>query len=220
MIKRLFDVIASISGIIVTGPLMVSAAVLIKLTSPGSIFYRAKRAGKGNKPFYMYKFRTMTQNADRKSTITVGKDSRITWVGSVLRKAKIDEFPQFFNVLKGEMSIVGPRPEDWNIVENYYSEEDLELLTILPGIACPGQIYYYLFQIEEVPPEGMDAETFYIQRQLPIKLAYDMHYVQNSCLFYDFKIIFFTAAAIMSVVLHKKIPWKFTPAENYNISFR
>src|SRR3990172_987536 len=144
MIKRLFDIVFAICILSVTWPLILIGALAVKLTSPGPAFYRAKRAGLGGRPFDMLKLRTMrigTDTPDRK--ITAEQDDRITPAGRVLRKFKIDELPQFWNVLRGEMSVVGPRPEDWDIVQQHFTPEQQRTLEVRPGIASPADIRWY-----------------------------------------------------------------------------
>jgi hypothetical protein len=139
MIKRLFDVVLAFCVLLVTWPLILIGALAAKLTSPGPALYRAKRAGLGGQPFDMLKLRTMYVGMDTPDRrVTAERDDRITPVGALLRKFKIDELPQFWNVLKGDMSIVGPRPEDWDIVEQYYTPEQRCTLEITPGVKGGG----------------------------------------------------------------------------------
>lgn len=137
MIKRLFDVVFAACVLMIAWPLILIGSLAAKLTSPGPAFYRAKRAGLGRKPFDMLKLRTMYVGADTPNRrVTAERDERITPVGAFLRKLKLDELPQFWNILRGEMSIVGPRPEDWDIVEGYYTPEQRRVLKVRPGIAA------------------------------------------------------------------------------------
>jgi len=134
MIKRLFDIIFSIIGLIILSPLLIIISVLIKLGDRGPVFYKGTRVGLNGKLFKMYKFRTMVINADKiGGPSSSDDDARITKIGKLLRKFKLDEFPQFINVLKGEMSFVGPRPEVKEVV-GLYTERELPILTLKPGI--------------------------------------------------------------------------------------
>jgi lipopolysaccharide/colanic/teichoic acid biosynthesis glycosyltransferase len=208
MVTRALDVIISLAVLTLTVPVLLLAAAGIKLSSRGPVFYLSRRAGKGRKPFFMLKLRTMQVGADRGAAITVGGDARVTRVGRVLRGTKIDELPQFLNVLRGDMSIVGPRPEAFRIVEEYYTPADLRLLTVSPGITGPGQIYYYLHQESQLPPAGVDAETFYARGQLPQKLACDMHYVLHASTAYYLTMILVTAALVVCRMLRLKFPYE------------
>ena len=140
--KRLFDIFASGVGLVVLSPLFLIVAVWIKLDSTGPVFYRQVRVGKGNQDFKIFKFRTMRIGSDRGSLITVGgRDPRITTSGYFLRKTKIDELPQLINVLIGDMSLVGPRPEVRHYV-NYWTPEQMRVLDVRPGITDPASIRY------------------------------------------------------------------------------
>ena len=176
MAVRLFDFITSLITLIVGAPILAAAAIGIRLSSPGPVLYRAQRVGRGASQFVMYKFRTMHIRSG--PVITAMRDSRIFAFGSLLRRLKIDELPQFFNVLRGDMSIVGPRPEDPMIVSKSYSREDHETLSVLPGLLSPGSIYYYTHG-EQLVGNGDDPTTTYLEVALPIKLALDRVYVQQ-----------------------------------------
>jgi lipopolysaccharide/colanic/teichoic acid biosynthesis glycosyltransferase len=215
-IKRAVDIAAAILGLAVTGPVLAAAAIAVKATSPGAVFYRARRAGHGGKPFAMLKLRTMVNDADRTgAAITVGGDARVTPIGAFLRRTKIDELPQLINVLMGDMSLVGPRPEDWGIVQRHYTAEQRRLLEVRPGIACPGQIYYYLHQAHEIPPPGTEPERFYVEHQLSAKLAYDLYYVHHASLALDARVIVQTLAAIACTILRRQFPFRLTPAAQF-----
>ena len=122
---------------------MLVSAIGVKITSPGPIFYRAKRMGKDGMIYEMYKFRTMHIGADKLGAITAEKDKRVFPLGDILRRAKIDELPQLLNIMKGDMAIVGPRPEDPQIVQEYYTKEQWQTLNCMPGLASPGSIFNY-----------------------------------------------------------------------------
>ena len=180
MIKRLFDIVFAIFALLLTSPLILASALAVKLTSPGPLFYRARRAGLKGRPFDMLKLRTMrvgTDTPDRK--ITAEQDDRITPVGRLLRKFEIDELPQFWNVLLGDMSVVGPRPEDWDIVQQHYTPQQWRTLDVRPGITC-------LWQVRSRTPE-FDAW-----------IASDMEYIDNWSLALDLKILMQTVPAVLS----------------------
>jgi lipopolysaccharide/colanic/teichoic acid biosynthesis glycosyltransferase len=140
--KRLFDIVASAAGLILLSPVMLLTALLIKLDSRGPVFFKQQRVGKGFRPFLIYKFRTMVEDApQRGSSITVGADPRITRIGRFLRKTKFDELPQLINVLKGDMSLVGPRPEVPRYVEMFRDDYE-EILRVRPGITDTASLKY------------------------------------------------------------------------------
>lgn len=203
IIKRLLDFILSGIALILLSPIMLIAALGIFLSSKGPIFYKAKRMGKGMKYITIYKFRTMGIGADNNGAITGTNDARIYPWGSILRKTKIDELPQLINILNGTMSIVGPRPEDINIVNSYYTEEEKKTLDVLPGLACPGSIFNYTHG--EVYLVDHDTDEAYTSKFLHVKLALDLYYLKHWSLKYDIEIICRTIWAIIMVVFsHKK----------------
>lgn len=200
MVKRLFDIVLSILVILGFIPLFLLIATSIKLTSKGDIFYRAKRAGAEGKPFILFKFRTMMQDSDIQSEITGLNDSRVFFVGRILRKFKMDELPQFWNVLKGEMSIVGPRPESIAIVERHYNSDLYQsTLSVLPGIASPGSLFNYTHCHEFI--DDNDPEASYVSSFLPIKLALEAVYVRNQSFLYDLSIICRTVKTILKIAV-------------------
>lgn len=191
--KRLFDVLVSSLVILIALPLWAVVAVAIKLDTPGPVFYRGERVGKDGERFRMYKFRTMVAAADREGPgITAGEDARITQVGRFLRKMKIDEMPQLINVLKGEMSIMGPRPEDPRYVA-YYTPRQRRVLHVRPGMASPAFIKYR-HEEEILEAAGDDWEEVYVSRVLPDKLEMDLKYVERQSFLYDLSI--FSRAAL------------------------
>jgi lipopolysaccharide/colanic/teichoic acid biosynthesis glycosyltransferase len=210
MIKRLFDIIFASCVLFVTSPLILIGALAVKLTSPGPAFYKARRAGLRGKLFYMMKLRTMrvdTDTSDRK--ITDAEDNRITLAGKWLRKLKIDEFPQFWNVLMGDMSIVGPRPEDYDIVQTYYTPEQRRILKVRPGITSPVEVRWYPdLTYHDVPPEGVSTQEYYLQRHLPAQLNEGLRYVERQNLFLDLQVIMQTFYCIL---IHSWIPPKKQP---------
>lgn len=190
IIKRLFDILASLCGIIVVGIPLIIIAILIKLDSKGPILFLQKRVGRYGNPFYIYKFRTMVTDAEKLGKqITVGHDSRITKVGAVLRKYKIDELPQLFNVLKGDMSLVGPRPEVPRYVE-LYSEEERRVLDVRPGITDLASIRYK--DENDILGKVENPEEYYINIIMKDKLKLNLEYIEKSNLIFDIKLIFKT----------------------------
>lgn len=190
MVKRLFDIIFSIFGLLITGVFILFFIIAIKLTSKGPVFYKQDRVGKNKKIFKLLKFRTMVVDADKKGLLTVGsRDARITSIGYFLRKYKLDELPQLFNVLIGEMSIVGPRPEVEKYV-NLYSNDQLQVLNVKPGLTDFASIEY----IDENTILAMseNPEQTYIQEIMPIKLALNKKYILEKSLITDIKIILLT----------------------------
>lgn len=185
--KRIFDLIFSLFGLIVLSPLFIVVAIIIKLTSEGPIFFMQKRIGQYEKPFYIYKFRTMVVNAESLGKqITVGNDNRITTVGKFLRKYKLDELPQLINVFLGEMSFVGPRPEVQKYVD-LYTEEQKEIFNVKPGITDYASIEYS--NENDILGEVEDPENYYINTIMPSKIKLNKKYIQNNSLFIDIKII-------------------------------
>lgn len=193
--KRLFDIFISLIALAVGMPFGILIALVIVCDSKGKVFYKQARVGRGNVDFQLYKFRTMYEEADHGSLITVGtNDARITKFGLFLRKYKIDEFPQFLNILKGEMSIVGPRPEVRKYVDMYTSEQ-MKVLTVRPGLTDYASIRY----VDEnaLLATSDNPEQTYINEIMPDKLALNLRYIQDQSLWVDMKIILQTFAAII-----------------------
>ena len=200
--KRLVDIVLASVALTVLSPVLAAAALSIRLSSPGPILYRARRVGRNGKTFTMYKFRTMSvHQPPGASAITAPHDPRVFPTGAWLRRRKIDELPQLINILRGEMSIVGPRPEDVRIVSDHYAPLHLETLQVPPGLTSPGSIYYY--SSGERLIAGGDPEALYISRLLPIKLALEIVYIREASLAYDLAIIFRTILVILLVALGK-----------------
>lgn len=191
MTKRLFDIACASCALLVTWPLILIGALAVKITSPGPAFYQAKRAGLGGQPFDMLKLRTMYIGADTPDRrVTAERDDRITPVGGLLRKFKIDELPQFWNVLKGDMSIVGPRPEDWDIVQQYYTSEQRRILEVRPGIASTVEVRWYPdLTYYDPPPAGVSIQEWYLRRHMPAQLAEGLRYVEKQSMLLDLKVI-------------------------------
>lgn len=188
--KRLFDITASFFGILILSPLLIFIGLWVGLSSKGGVFYKQIRVGKNNKDFKLYKFRSMRVNSDKQGLLTVGsKDSRITKAGYFIRKYKIDELPQLINVLKGDMSFVGPRPEVRRYVD-LYSEEQMKVLSVRPGITDPASIKYR--NENDILSSASNPEQYYIQHIMPDKLKINIDYINNRTFFKDIKIIFQT----------------------------
>lgn len=195
MLIRLSDIVLSLLGLLFLLPIFLILAVWIKFDSQGSIFFRQIRVGKDGRDFRIYKFRTMIVNAEKMGIITIGeRDPRITNSGYFLRKYKLDELPQFINVLKGEMSFVGPRPEVRKYVE-MYNQEQLKILTVKPGITDYASIEY--INEDEILGKSLDPEKTYIEEIMPQKIKYNMKYINNKTVIEYFKIIFLTIIKII-----------------------
>jgi len=195
MLIRLLDIVLSLLGLIFLLPIFLILAVWIKFDSQGSIFFRQIRVGKDGRDFRIYKFRTMIVNAEKMGIITIGeRDPRITNSGYFLRKYKLDELPQLINVLKGEMSFVGPRPEVRKYVE-MYNQEQLKILTVKPGITDYASIEY--INEDEILGKSLDPERTYIEEIMPQKIKYNMKYINNKTVIEYFKIIFLTIIEII-----------------------
>jgi lipopolysaccharide/colanic/teichoic acid biosynthesis glycosyltransferase len=205
MVKRLFDLMFAAGALLVSWPLILLGALAVKLTSAGPAFYRAKRAGLGGLPFDMFKLRTMSVGSDAAGRrITEQEDERVTVVGRLLRKLKIDELPQFWNVLRGEMSIVGPRPEDWTIVEKHYGAWERQTLTVRPGITSAAEVRWYPdLTYHAPPPPGVPLQQHYLAQHLPARLAEEFRYVENHNFLVDLKVIARTLACIL---VHSWLP--------------
>jgi lipopolysaccharide/colanic/teichoic acid biosynthesis glycosyltransferase len=185
--KRFFDFTASLIGLAICLPLFAVVAILVKVDSRGPVFYRQERIGMNFSPFNIYKFRTMEAKAQKGgSLVTVAGDIRITRVGKYIRKYKIDEIPQLINVLKGEMSLVGPRPEVRKYVELFRNDYE-KLLKVQPGITDPSSIAY--INEEEVLASCADWEGEYINRVLPKKIERSLEYVNSRSFRNDFKYV-------------------------------
>jgi lipopolysaccharide/colanic/teichoic acid biosynthesis glycosyltransferase len=193
--KRLTDIVLCTAAFILWGPIMLAAALAIKLQSPGPILYRARRAGYRGQPFDELKFRTMHVGADRQGAFTSRNDSRTFPAGRIIRLFKIDELPQIFNILRGEMSIVGPRPEDIEIVNECYDTRQRQVLEVAPGLTgCP-QVRFFP-ELSIIDPKGMDPVEHYRRVILPIRLEMDLKYVQRRSFWLDCSLIISTAYLI------------------------
>lgn len=195
--KRLFDVVLSGTGLVVLFPLFVVVSLWVKLDSPGPVLFRQVRVGRHGVPFQILKFRTMvTEQSARGLQITVGRDPRITSSGHYLRKFKIDEIPQLLNVLRGDMSLVGPRPEVPKYVEDYPAEARALILSVRPGITDLASIEFR--NESEILAESANPEQTYRNEILPRKLALSMEYVRRRSLLGDVGLILKTVLAVFA----------------------
>ena len=195
MLKRLFDIIFSAFGLFLLSPLFIIIALLLKLESKGPVFYKQVRVGRNSIDFKIFKFRTMFIGSDKKGLLTIGdRDPRVTKIGYYLRKYKLDELPQLINVVIGNMSFVGPRPEVRKYVDRYVNE-DLVILSVKPGITDYASI---IFKDEvEILKSAENPEKLYIETIMPKKIALNKKYIDNNNLIVDFKIIVKTLLTIM-----------------------
>ena len=194
--KRIFDIVASGIGLILLSPLFVILAIWIKCDSIGPVFYKQVRVGRNNMDFQLFKFRSMRVGSDKKGLITVGgHDPRITRSGYYIRKYKLDEFPQLINVLKGDMSLVGPRPEVRKYVD-MYTEEQMHVLDVRPGITDLASIRYR--NENELLERVNDPDKYYVEVIMPDKLRINLEYVARHSFTFDIRLIFQTFRAIVS----------------------
>ena len=207
-IKRFFDISVALFLLAVASPLLLIGAIGIKLTGPGPVLYRASRIGRDRRrqqrqepyrgrEFTMYKLRTMHVDAgDAMAPVTAFRDPRVFLWGRFLRATKIDEMPQLLNVIKGDMSLVGPRPEAPEVVRDHYRPEDVVTLQALPGVTSPGTIYYYT-HCEAMLAADVVLDI-YVERVLPIKLALDRVYLTKATILYDVRVILRTLKVIVA----------------------
>ncbi|MCC7534518.1 MAG: sugar transferase [Bacteroidia bacterium] len=196
MIKRFFDIIFSGIGILFLLPIFFILAILVKLESKGPIIFKQIRVGKNNVDFKLFKFRSMYLDAEKRGQLTVGmKDPRITKMGYFLRKYKLDELPQLFNVFIGDMSLVGPRPEVRKYVD-YYTPEQQKVLTVRPGITDYASIKF--INENELLAKAENPEEFYITDIMPQKLKINLQYIENPSLFKDIQLIVTTLLKIIT----------------------
>ncbi len=185
----------SLLGLLILSPFLLLLALTIVIESKGGVFYKQTRVGKNNIDFKLYKFRSMTIGSDKKGLLTVGNDARITKVGYYIRKYKLDEFAQLINVLIGNMSLVGPRPEVRKYVE-MYNQEQLKVLNVKPGITDYASIEY--FDENQILGESKNPEETYIKDVMPHKLELNKKYIKNPSFSHDIKLIFKTLKIIIS----------------------
>lgn len=191
---RFFDIVFSLLGLILLLPFFVIIASCICIESKGGAFYKQLRVGKNSRDFFLYKFRSMYIGSDKKGLLTIGKDSRVSSCGRFIRKYKIDELPQLFNVLKGDMSLVGPRPEVRKYVD-LYSEAEKKVLYIRPGITDLASIEF--IDENSILAKSLEPEKTYIEEVMPQKLRLNMEFVENYNLKNYFRIIFKTIFRIL-----------------------
>lgn len=184
--KRALDIAAALAGLLLLAPLFAAVALLIKLDSPGPVFFKQQRMGRGFKAFWIYKFRTMRAVAQGVSALTVGADPRITRVGRFLRRSKIDELPQLFNILKGDMTLVGPRPEVPRYVEAFHRDYE-EILSMRPGLTDLASLKYR----DEAALLGRSSnpEEEYVRNVLPDKIRLAKEYIHRSSIGFDLNLI-------------------------------
>lgn len=194
--KRIFDIVASGIGLILLSPLFIILTIWIKCDSIGPVFYKQVRVGRNNMDFQLFKFRSMRVGSDKKGLITVGgHDPRITRSGYYIRKYKLDEFPQLINVFKGDMSLVGPRPEVRKYVD-MYTEEQMHVLDVRPGITDLASIRYR--NENELLERVNDPDKYYVEVIMPDKLRINLEYVARHSFTFDIRLIFQTFRAIVS----------------------
>ena len=195
MVKRVFDIVVSTVALLVLSPLLVLLGLAVAMSSPGGAFFRQVRVGRAGKEFYLLKFRSMRPGSEAQGQITVGgRDPRITSIGFFLRKSKLDELPQLINVLVGDMSLVGPRPEVPKYVA-LYTPEQRKVLTVRPGITSAASIAY--MDENDLLGNSADPERTYVDVVMPAKLALDLDYVMNQSLTSDLMIICRTVAGLL-----------------------
>lgn len=193
--KRLFDILASGCGLILLAPIFVAVAIWIKCDSKGPVFYKQQRVGRGNRDFWLYKFRSMRPNSDKQGLITIGgHDPRVTRSGYFIRKYKLDELPQLINVFVGDMSLVGPRPEVRKYVEMYTAEQ-MHVLDVRPGITDLASIRYR--DENELLAQADNPDQYYVEVIMQDKLRINLEYVKNHSFQEDIKLIFQTFLAIL-----------------------
>jgi lipopolysaccharide/colanic/teichoic acid biosynthesis glycosyltransferase len=196
-LRRGVDVVLGSAALLLVSPLLLAAAAAVRATSPGPALYRQVRAGKAGRPFTMFKFRSMVCDADRRGPLVTDQhDPRITRVGAWLRASKLDELPQLLNVVKGDMTLIGPRPEVPRFLPCYH-EDELGILNVRPGLTGPGQIFYTQIQASPHDPEAAaDPEAHYVRSELHPKLAVDLDYLRRRCLRTDLGILLHTVALL------------------------
>lgn len=196
MIKRAFDFTAALIGLLLLSPIFLLVAAIIKLTSRGPVFFRQTRMGKDFRPFEIYKFRSMVVDAPKLGgQITAGRDPRITGIGHFIRKTKLDELPQLINVLNGDMSLVGPRPEVPRYVE-LFADDYRQVLSVRPGITDLASVKYR--DESEILGAAADPDRAYIEQVLPDKIALAKEYIAHASFTYDVGLIFRTLWKIAS----------------------
>jgi len=200
--RRIFDLTVGSLVLLVFAPIMLLTAAAIRLSDPGPVLYRAVREGQDETRFELLKFRTMRIGSDQLGIISGLSDQRVFPFGAFLRKTKLDELPQFWNVIRGEMSVVGPRPENCDIVERCYTKEQRRTLSVRPGVASPGSIFNYTHAHEYLDDD--DPVGSYEQKLLPVKLGLELVYVDDQSISYDLRLIGRTIAAIGGIIAGRR----------------
>ena len=198
IVKRVFDILFAVVFLLVFSPIFIVTIIVIKIVSPGPVFYKARRVGLHGRVFTCYKFRSMCVDSGEVKLTTLQNDNRIFPFGYFIRKAKIDEMPQVFNILLGQMTVVGPRPEDVVNVRVLYRGEYKRILDIKPGLTSPASLYDYTHG------EKYEDERLYETEFAPQKLALELYYVKNRGLLYDTRLILRTAYIIVMILLGKQ----------------
>lgn len=192
---RALEIVIALLGLIVLAPFLMICGIVVRMSDGGPVFYRARRVGRGGEEFALLKFRTMVIDADKRGGgLTAAQDTRITPAGRFLRRTKCDELPQLYNVLMGDMSFVGPRPEDPRYVR-LYSEEQRQVLAIRPGITSAASLY---FRNESDLLSGPDPEGTYVHSILPQKLAIELEYVRSRSMLSDVRVILHTIRSMFT----------------------
>lgn len=196
-VKRTFDIIASLGALIVSSPLWILAIIGIEISDPGPVFYVANRVGKDNKPFKMLKFRSMRVDKKANEKSLRADTERIFRWGKVMRDTKIDELPQLVNILKGEMSFIGPRPASADQVEITRAGKYAVTAKMKPGLSGPSALYDYIYG------DKFEDEAEYIEKVLPTRLDLDLYYYEVRSISYDFRILCYTVVCILGLLFHK-----------------
>jgi lipopolysaccharide/colanic/teichoic acid biosynthesis glycosyltransferase len=204
VVKRVFDIIAALLATVVFLITWLIISIVIKIQSPGPVIFKPERVGKDGKTFTLYKFRSMRVDSGAIHATTLRGDPRIFPFGAFLRNSKLDETPQLINILKGEMSVIGPRPEDKVNADKLYVGKYKEILSVKPGLSSPASLYDYAVG------ERYENEEDYEREFVPQKLNIELYYINHKSLIYDLKIIIRTVITIYSVLSKKevKIPWE------------
>lgn len=197
-VKRAFDIIASIVGIMFLLIPWLIIGIIIEIQSPGPVIYKARRVGLNGQVFTLYKFRSMRVDSGSVHATTLRGDPRIFPFGRFLRNSKLDETPQLINILKGEMTVIGPRPEDEENSDLFYIDKYRDILSVKPGLSSPASLFDYTHG--ELYPD----EEAYIRDFMPKKLDLELYYVQHRTLWYDFVVIFRTVFTILAMLAGKK----------------
>lgn len=213
---RALDIVIASLVLLAAAPLLAIAALGTKLTSRGPVLYRATRAGANGVPFTMYKLRSMHVDAGAGGPITGAGDPRVFPWGRMLRRLKLDELPQLLNVVRGDMSLVGPRPEDLEIVRSHYTPFMWESLTVRPGVTGPGSLDYFAKE-DQLPPDAESAHELYLRELLPRKIALDLAYVRHQSIGYYLQLALRTVLGVarLSGLFARKARWEQAQADKW-----